>query len=111
MLLWFTPLLFYMPKAIMASIIFAALKNMIKLQSGLKLWRVSKEDFGLFEIAFTSTALLGVTYGIGISIVSAVVLLVKNSSRPTTSTLGRLGDTDIYRDVKSFPKAKEIEGE
>jgi len=107
-----TPALYYMPKAIMASIIFAALKNMINFETGRKLWRVSKRDWGLFMVAFVATGVLGVTWGIGISILSSVVILVKFQARPKTQTLGRVknGDGSLYVDVKRYPTAMEVEG-
>jgi len=45
-LLFATPLLYHMPRAIMASIIFAALKNMITFQTATRLFKVSKVRTG-----------------------------------------------------------------
>jgi SulP family sulfate permease len=109
-LLWLTPLLFYMPKAIMASIIFAALKNMINIQTGRLLYKVNKTDFTLFMVSFLCTAFLGVTYGIACSIVAAILVLVKAQARPPTKILGRLGYTAFYENVKTFPNALETPG-
>jgi MFS superfamily sulfate permease-like transporter len=112
-----------MPKAIMASIIFAALKNMINIATMRKLWRVSKPDWALFMVAFVGTGLLNVTYGIGVSIGAAVVYLVKLQMAPSSQTLGVIrdggsnggsndddDDVRVYVDVKRFPTAVEVPG-
>ena len=48
--MFLTPLLYHMPKAIMASIIFVALKNMIKIATARKLYYVSKQEWTLWMI-------------------------------------------------------------
>jgi sulfate permease, SulP family len=110
-LLFATPLLYHMPRAIMASIIFAALKNMITFQTARRLFTVSKVDFTLWCIAFVFTSLLGVTGGIVISIVMSMLLLIKYQARPAARVLGVLkGTSDFCVDIKQFPDAQEIEG-
>ncbi|GMH47002.1 hypothetical protein TrRE_jg4718 [Triparma retinervis] len=100
-----------MPRAIMASIIFAALKNMITFQTARRLFRVSKVDFTLWCIAFVFTSLLGVTWGIVISIVMSMLLLIKYQAKPAAKILGVLkGSDDLCVDIKQFADAHEIEG-
>ena len=99
-----------MPKAIMASIIFVALKNMIKFSSARKLYSISKEDFALFVVAFAATAALGVTWGIALSILCSLVFLIKLQARPATRTLAVLPGTNLCVDFKRFPEAREIRG-
>lgn len=110
-LLFATPLLYHMPRAIMAAIIYAALKNMITFQTAKRLYKVSKVDFVLWLVAFVFTSLLGVTWGIIISITVSIMLLVKYQARPAARVLGVLkGTTDLCVDIKQFIEAHEIEG-
>ncbi|GMH62953.1 hypothetical protein TL16_g03592 [Triparma laevis f. inornata] len=116
--MFLTPLLYHMPKAIMASIIFVALKNMIKIATARKLYYVSKQEWTLWMISFVSTTLLGVTYGILISIVASLGLLVKFQARPATRVMGLLGGEGgltskygtVCLDIKEFAAAKELYG-
>jgi SulP family sulfate permease len=103
----------------MASIIFAALKNMINFQTAKKLYHVSSPDFGLWCVAFIATAILGVTWGIAVSILSSVMLLLKVAAKPAARILGRLpmsenpsnsSHIDFWVDVKQFPQALELDG-
>ncbi|GMH49439.1 hypothetical protein TrVE_jg4485 [Triparma verrucosa] len=116
--MFMTPLLYHMPKAIMASIIFVALKNMINIATARKLYKVSKQEWTLWMISFVSTTLLGVTYGILISIVASLGLLVKFQARPATRVMGLLGGEGgltskygtVCLDVKEFSAARELYG-
>mmetsp|Transcript_18188 Transcript_18188/g.37090 ORF Transcript_18188/g.37090 Transcript_18188/m.37090 type:complete len:790 (-) Transcript_18188:41-2410(-) len=116
--MFLTPLLYHMPKAIMASIIYVALKNMMNFGTAKKLYSVSKQEWGLWMISFVSTSLLGVTYGIGLSILASILLLVKMQAKPATRILGVLGGAEglndkygcVVLDVKNFDAAMEIEG-
>jgi len=83
---------------------------MINFQTARKLYAVSKEDFGLWVIAFVATSVLGVTWGIAVSIAASVILLVKFQARPATRILGKLPNTSVYVDVKQFPQAVELDG-
>ena len=63
-------------------------------------------------------SLLGVTYGIGLSILASILLLVKMQAKPATRILGVLGGAEglnekygcVVLDVKNFDAAMEIEG-
>jgi len=62
-------------------------------------------------VAFVFTSLLGVTWGIVISIITSMLLLIKYQARPAAKVLGVLrGTTDMCVDVKQFTDAHELEG-
>ena len=107
---WLTPVLYYMPKAIMASIIFVALRNMVKLQEARRLWAYGGKDFWLFAVAFLCTAFFGVTYGIFLSLLASFILLLHNSSRPPTLVLAPLPSpsSNVFVDVKRYPEAEQL---
>jgi MFS superfamily sulfate permease-like transporter len=49
--------------------------------------------------AFVATLVLGVELGIGIAVGVAIILVIRRSSAPHIAVLGRLPETDIYRNV------------
>jgi MFS superfamily sulfate permease-like transporter len=110
MVQFLTVSLYYLPKVIMASIIYQALKNMIQFGQARFLWSVNKVEFSLWLVCFLSTAILGVTYGIVISILFAILVLLKEQSRPSWAVLGRLPGTEVYRNIKRYPQATEAPG-
>ena len=54
--LWFaTSTFYYLPKCVLASIVFMAIKNLVDLEEAKELWRVSKPDFAVWLASFLST--------------------------------------------------------
>lgn len=84
----FTSMLHYLPKTVLASIIFMALRGMVKITEARVLWRISKTEFGLWVVAAVTTGLFGVTYGIIASVGSSIGVLLVEQARPKVSVLG-----------------------
>ena len=108
--LFLTSLFTFLPMTTLASIIFMALKSMFNIRPAFVLWKVSKIEWAQWMLAFLSTSLIGVTWGILSSIMFSVVLLLKTSARPPTAVLGVVPGTDIFLPLKNFEQAKEIPG-
>ena len=109
-LLVLTPAFRPMPRACLASIVFMAVKSLFDVAKPKYLYRISKSDFIAWCLSFGATLLLGVQLGIGIGVFASMVLIVAGSTRPTTSVLGRLPRTNIYRDMRRFSDAQSIPG-
>eukprot|EP00746_Dinoflagellata_sp_MGD_P026706 gnl/MRDRNA2_/MRDRNA2_162945_c0_seq1.p1 gnl/MRDRNA2_/MRDRNA2_162945_c0~~gnl/MRDRNA2_/MRDRNA2_162945_c0_seq1.p1 ORF type:complete len:547 (-),score=74.19 gnl/MRDRNA2_/MRDRNA2_162945_c0_seq1:412-1908(-) len=105
-----TGLLYCLPKAVLASIIFVALRSMMNFSRGKELFSVSKVEFSQWFVAFMFTAFAGVTYGIFASIGLSVLLLLKQASKPTTAVLAELPGTGIFVPKKFYPQAQEVAG-
>eukprot|EP00904_Undaria_pinnatifida_P011024 jgi/Undpi1/7051/HiC_scaffold_21.g09525.m1 len=105
-----TPLLYTLPKAILASVVMFGVVKMVDFRDAKRLYHLSKPDFCLWNISFWVTVILGPIKGIGVSIVVSLLYLLMQTSRPANSILGRLPETREYRNVKRFPMAKEIPG-
>mmetsp|Transcript_14038 Transcript_14038/g.32706 ORF Transcript_14038/g.32706 Transcript_14038/m.32706 type:complete len:773 (+) Transcript_14038:129-2447(+) len=125
-----TEQLYYLPKSVLAAIIFLALRNMIdtvpcfgvkgvkdpeddtkwKVKPVPSLWKVSKSEWFQWVVAFLFTTFMGVTGGIFASIGLSLALLLKTASHPNTAVLGQLEGTQTFVPMKLYGQAKEIPG-
>lgn len=109
-LLFLTPLFYYLPKAILASVIMVAVFGLIDWKEAKHLWRVHRSDFWMLAITFIATLSLGIEQGIGVGVALSIAVHIYRSMRPHLAVLGRIGDTEAFRNVKRFTDAKEIPG-
>lgn len=106
-LLFMTPALYYLPKTTLAAIIFVALQSLLKQVSELpRLWRVRPTDGLMWLVTFVATIVFGTEGGIAIGLVTSLLMLLKQTTRPPVAILGRLDGTDIYRNIARFPQAR-----
>ncbi len=59
---------------------------------------------------FVSTLVFGVMPGLLLGIVASILLFITLNTRPYTAILGRLPNTNIFRNVEHFPEAETIPG-
>ena len=67
-------------------------------------------DFLLLLYAFFATLLLGVQYGILLSVLASMAMILNRITRPPIVEFDRIPDTDIFRNLERDTDAKEIEG-
>ncbi|KAN0055894.1 hypothetical protein ACTA71_011781 [Dictyostelium dimigraforme] len=110
--LFLTRLFYYLPYCAMASIIFVAAFGLIEVHEALFLWKTrSWGDLIQFSIALLATFIFEVEVGILISVGMCIFLVLKHSSSPHVySVLGRVPNTNRFKDVAKFPEAEPIEG-
>lgn len=106
----FTPLFEHLPIAVLAAIIMTAVFGLIDLGTARRLWRVSKPDFALLALTFVATLQLGITEGVLTGVAASLILFLVRSTRPHYAVLGRLDDTEVFRNVKHYPSARTMPG-
>ena len=104
--LFLTPLIYYLPLAVLAAIIITAVPGLVDWQEVIFLWKVRQRDLALMLFTFACTLLFGILEGIGIGVILSLVIVIYNSSRPHIVMLGRVPDTKTYRDLERYPDAK-----
>lgn len=97
--LFLTPLFFYIPTAVLAAIIVVAVVRLIDFKTPIELWRYSRVDAIALLITFFAVLGLGIETGIFIGIISTVVLLMWKLSKPHVAVVGRVGDSEHFRNV------------
>ena len=107
-LLFLTPLFYYLPKAILASIIMVSVFGLIDGKYAKSLWIHRKDEFVLLIFTFLITLFVGITSGILIGVLISLLLMVYRTSKPHIAVLGKIKDTDYYKNVNRFDKTIEI---
>lgn len=105
-LLFFTPLFYYIPNAILASVIVVAVFGLIDIDEVKHLWQVKHDDLAMLALAFLATLILGVKIGILLAVVASMVWFVIKTTRPHYAILGRLPSSNVYKNVERHPDAK-----
>ena len=105
-LLFFTELLYYIPMASLGAIILTAVLGLVDLKEPLRLWVVKRSDFMMLAATFVATLLLGIQNGILIGVGLSITMMVIRTTRPHTAVLGRLPNTEVYRNILRFPEAQ-----
>ncbi len=101
-LLFLTPLFYYLPKAILASVIMVAVFGLIDYKEAIHLWKSDRKDFWMLIITFAATLSLGIEQGIGLGVVLSLILIIYQTTRPHLAVLGRIPGTKHYRNIKRF---------
>ena len=104
-LLFLTPLFYFLPKAVLAAIVMVAVAGLVDWEEARYLWRVDRRDFGLMALTFVATLTLGIEQGILIGVIVSHIVVIYESSTPHTALMGRLPDTETYRNLKRNPEA------
>uniref|UniRef100_A0A8C8BT42 Solute carrier family 26 member 6 n=1 Tax=Otus sunia TaxID=257818 RepID=A0A8C8BT42_9STRI len=100
-----------LPKAILAAIIIVNLKGMFKQFNDLRmLWKSNRVDLMVWIVTFVATLLLNLDIGLGASVAFGLLTVIFRTQLPHYSILGRISDTDVYRDVAEYQMAQEVPG-
>jgi len=109
-LIFFTPMFYYLPKSVLAGIIIIAVMNLMDVKEIKHLWKVKKSDFNLLLITAISTWSIGIKEGIIIGIAASILWFIYRSSRPHVAEIGKLPNCEDYRNLKRYQRAQEQDG-
>ena len=101
-LLFLTPYFYYLPKAVLGSIIIVAIFGLIDIKYVKQLAKVDKRDFVMLIITVLITFLIGIQEGIITGIVLSIASLTYNTSYPHIAELGLVKGTNLLRNVNRF---------
>ena len=98
--LFFTPILFYLPKATLAATIIVAVISLIDLRIIRRAWEYSLSDFVAVATTIIATLVLGVELGVLAGIIASLVLHLYKTSRPHIAVVGAVAGTEHFRNVQ-----------
>jgi sulfate permease, SulP family len=101
--LWLTPALYYLPKAVLAAVVVVAVAGLVDVGDAIETFRTRRSDFAALAVTFLATLLIGVEPGLAIGLVFSLLLFVYRSANPHTTELGRVEGTHEYRNVDRWP--------
>lgn len=101
--IFLTPLFFFLPQAVLAAIVVVAVISLIDLVTLRHTWRYNKADAISLFVTFLAVLALGVEVGIGVGVAVTILLFLWRTSRPHVAVVGRLGQSETYRNIRRHP--------
>ncbi|QSE98749.1 SulP family inorganic anion transporter [Fulvivirga lutea] len=101
-LLFLTPLFYYLPEAILASVIMVAVSGLIDVSYIKQLWHDSKVDFALLMATLLITLNFSMVPGIVSGVVLSILVLLYRTAYPHIARLGKLKGFNEYRNLARF---------
>jgi SulP family sulfate permease len=98
--LMFTPILYWLPKVALASIILVAVYPLLDFSALGKSWQYSKADFVAVSITLFLTLLVGVEIGIASGVLASILMHLYKTSQPHVAVIGRVAGTEHFRNVE-----------
>lgn len=96
-LVMLTPLFFYLPNAVLAAIILVAVANLIDMNSIRHIWHYNKGDAFALITTFVAVLAIGIERGILVGAGVSLVIFIWRTSRPHIAIVGRVGQSEVYR--------------
>ncbi len=94
-----TPLLYFLPKATLAAVIVVAVANLIDFKIVRETWAYNKTDALSLIVTFVAVLTIGIELGIVIGAGLSIALYLYRTSRPHIAVVGRVGETEHFRNV------------
>lgn len=98
--LFFTPLFYHLPNAVLAAIIMVAVVGLVDFKTFKHTWQYDKLDTASLVVTFFAVLFAGIENGILLGAAVSIALYLWRTSRPHTAVVGRIGDTEHFRNVK-----------
>jgi sulfate permease, SulP family len=94
-----TPMFYYIPHAVLAAVIIVAVASLVDWRMPLRLWRSNKTDAVALLVTFVAVLALGIETGILAGVGTSLGLFLWRTSRPHIAVVGRVGDSEHFRNV------------
>lgn len=101
-LLFLTPLFYYLPNAVLAAIIMVAVFGLIDIKFPIQLFKNRRDEFFLLLATFLITLTVGIKEGILLGVLISLILLVYRTSMPHIAVLGRIPNTNYFKNIERF---------
>ncbi|MDP4712250.1 MAG: solute carrier family 26 protein [Saprospiraceae bacterium] len=101
-ILFLTPLFYYLPQAILASVIMVAVFGLIDIHELRYLWKTDRADFLMLVATFFGTLFINIEEGILIGVVLSLGYLVYRTTLPHVAILGKIPGQTLYKNIHRF---------
>lgn len=97
--MYLTPLLYDLPKAVLAATIIVAVLSVVDVDALFSTWRYSKSDAGAMAATIIGTLLFGVESGLVAGVALSLALYIRRTSTPHYAIVGQVPGTEHFRNV------------
>jgi SulP family sulfate permease len=105
-LVFLTPLFYYLPNVVLASIVMVAVSGLVDIKQAKHLFKLKKVDGWTLVLTFITTLAVGSEKGILIGMVFSLLVFIWRSAHPHAAELGYLEKEEVFRNIKRYPEAK-----
>ncbi|XP_058529038.1 solute carrier family 26 member 10 isoform X3 [Ochotona princeps] len=110
-LLWLGPFFYYLPKAVLACINIASMRQMFfQMQELPQLWHISRVDFAVWMVTWVAVVALNVDLGLAVGVVFSMMTVVCRTQRVQCLALGLAEGTELYRPLRESHKLLQVPG-
>ncbi|MEQ1437924.1 sulfate permease [Fontimonas sp. SYSU GA230001] len=99
----FTGLLASLPKSVLAAIIVVAVWQLVDLRALRHTWAYDKGDAAAQALTIAGVLMLGIEHGLLAGAALSLLLFLYRTSRPHIAVVGRVGESEHYRNVLRHP--------
>ena len=97
--LYFTPYIYFLPKATLAATIIIAVLSLIDLATIKETWVYSKRDFSAMALTIIFTLGHSVEAGVASGVMLSILLHLYSSSKPHSAIVGLVAGTQHFRNI------------
>jgi len=99
-LIFLTPLLYYLPRAVLAAIIIVAVFGLFDLKTLKHVWEYDKAEAACLLVTFFAVLIIGIEWGILLGALVSIGIHLQRSSEPHIAIVGRVGNTEHFRNIE-----------
>lgn len=108
-ILFFTSFFYYLPYAVLASIIVVSVYRLVDITELKHLFKVNPFEGWTWITTFTITLIIGIQWGILLGSIFTLLLILMRSTHLNIVELGYLESKKAFRNVHRYPEANTLE--
>ncbi len=105
-----TPLFYYLPEAVLGAIVIHAVWHNISLRRITAYRGITQIDYITALVAMLGVLAFGLLEGLLLAALLGLISLLVGTKRRSTTVLGRVPDTAVYRSLENYPGAETYPG-
>jgi SulP family sulfate permease len=89
----------FLPKAVLAATILAAISSGLRLEPYRRAWRYARSEWAVMAAVTALTVLVGVGWALGLGVAASIALLLRRTGRPHVARVGRIPGSEHFRNA------------
>lgn len=90
----------WLPHAVLAATIIVAVLGVAEWRAFGEAWRYARGEFAVMVVVAVLVLLASAQWALGVGVALSIALLLQRSARPHVARIGRVGQTEHYRNVE-----------
>lgn len=90
----------WLPQAVLAATIIIAVLGVAEWRAFGEAWRYARGEFAVMVVVAVLVLLASAQWALGVGVALSIALLLQRSARPHVARIGRVGQTEHYRNVE-----------